>query len=554
MNTTDNNKQSLMKGAMILSIGVLLSRIIGLLYRIPIRNILGDEGQSLYGVAYNIYVVILTLTAMAMPGALSKLIAERRAAGAYKEAQRVFRLAMIYSISFAFVLGLGLWFGADFIQATFFKNQAVALPIRALAPTVVIATVLGVLRGYFQGRGNMTPTAVSQVVEQIVNVIFSVVLAAYFMHITSKNLEWGATGSALGTGAGAIGGFIVLAFLFLRNRRKAKEELLESREYNHQTNGEIIGQILNMMIPVIISSSIFSIVTFIDQSMISNLLPKSIEALRNTKQLDFVPVTDAAIYATGSIVSQLSGQLSFQYSTFMNIPVSLILQLGLASVPAIAASMALGQHKDVRKKTKLILKVGMLVAAPATVGFMLYAKPILMLLSIDSGSEVLAVGAIAILPIAIAQLSAGILQGMSKQRQTSINALIACAIKVALNFVFLSIPRFNIFGFIHSTTICYVIYAGLNMHYLKKQLNMKVNWKKILLKPVMCAAIMGIITYPIYKGLLLLGLKLQIAILIVMPLAAIIYFLVGLGTHTIAKNDLASFPGGGKLVRLLERS
>lgn len=554
MNTTDNNKQSLMKGAMILSIGVLLSRIIGLLYRIPIRNILGDEGQSLYGVAYTIYVVILTLTAMAMPGALSKLIAERRAAGAYKEAQRVFRLAMIYSVSFAFILGLGLWFGADFIKSTFFVNQAVALPIRALAPTVVIATVLGVLRGYFQGRGNMTPTAVSQVTEQIANVIFSVVLAAYFMAVTNKNLEWGATGSALGTGAGAIGGFIVLIFLFLKNRRTSKEELAESRNYDHQTNGEILKQILNMMIPVIISSSIFSIVTFIDQSMISNLLPKSIEALRNAKQLHYVPVTDAAIYATGSIVSQLSGQLSFQYSTFMNIPVSLILQLGLASVPSIAASMALGQHKDVRKKTKLILKVGMLIAAPATIGFMLYARPILMLLHIDSGSEVLAIGAIAILPIAIAQLSAGILQGMSRQRQTSVNALIACTIKVGLNFAFLAIPRLNIFGFIHSTTICYVIYAVLNVYYLKKELSMKINWKKILVRPVMCAAVMGIITYPIYKGLLLLGLSLQVAILIIMPLAAIIYFIVGLGTHTIAKNDLMSLPGGSKLVRFLQRS
>lgn len=553
MNTTES-KQSLMKGAMILSIGVLVSRVIGLLYRIPIRNILGDDGQSLYGVAYGIYIVILTLTAMAMPGALSKLIAERRAAGAYKEAQRVFRLALMYAMGFALCLGLMLWFGADFIDTTFFKSQSVALPIRALAPTVIIATVLGVLRGYFQGRGNMTPTALSQVIEQIFNVIFSVVLASYFMRVTDKNLVWGATGSALGTGIGAIAGFCVLIFLFLKNRKEAKEEMSESREYDPQSNGQILRQILSMMIPVIITSAIFSVVTFIDQSMISNLLPKSIETLRNAKQLMYVPVTDAAIYSTDSIVSQLSGQLSFQYSTFMNIPVSLILQLGLASVPAIAASMALGQVKDVRKKTRMILKVGMLVAAPSAIGLMLYAKPILMLLSIDSGSEVLSSGAIAIFAIAIAQLSAGILQGMSRQKLTSINALIACTVKIALNFAFLAFPRLNVYGFIHSTTICYVIYAALNMYFLKKHLKMKISWKKMLIKPAFCAVVMGIVTLPIYKVLLLMGLSMQLAIIIVMPLAAIIYFIIGLGTHTIAKNDLMAMPGGSKIVRLLQRA
>lgn len=552
MNTTDN-KQSLMKGAMILSIGVLVSRVIGLLYRVPIQKILGDEGQSLYGIAYNIYVIILTLTAMAMPGALSKLIAERRAAGAYKEAQRVFKLALTYSLCFAGILAIGLWVGADFIKETFFASQDVTMPIKALAPTVVIATVLGVLRGYFQGRGNMTPTAASQVIEQIVNVIFSVALAAYFMKLTSND-EWGATGSALGTGAGAVAGFCVLIFLYLRSRGSVREEITESREYDEQSNGEILKQILGMMIPVIITSSIFSIVTFIDQSMISNMLPKNIEALRNSQQLASVPVADAAIYSTKSIVSQLSGQLSFQYSTFMNIPVSLILQIGLASVPAIAASMAVGQLKDVKKKTKLILKVGMLIAAPSAIGMMLYAEPILRLLSLTSGSQVLSAGAIAILAIAIAQLSAGILQGMSKQRLTSINALISCAVKVALNFVFLTIPSLNIYGFIHSTTICYVIYALLNMHFLKKHLKMKINWKKIFVKPVFCAVVMGIITFPVYKGLLLLGVSMKLAILIIMPLAAVIYFLVGLGTHTIAKNDLMAIPGGSKLVRFLERS
>ena len=551
MKTTDN-KQSLMKGAMILSIGVLVSRIIGMLYRIPIRNILGDEGQSLYGVAYGIYVVILTLTAMAIPGALSKLIAERRAAGAYKEAQRVFHLAMLYAIGFAVVMAVGLWLSADFISDNFFKSQDVALPIRALAPTVVIATSLGVLRGYFQGRGDMTPTASSQVIEQIFNVIFSVVLASYFMNLTNQDV-WGATGSAFGTGIGAIAGFVVLITLFIKKRPQAQAELVESTEYDYQSNFAILKQILSMMIPVIVSASIFSIMTSIDQSMISNVLPQNIDYLRNHQLLSSVPVLDAEIYSTKSIVSQLSGQMSFQYMTFMNIPVSLILQLGLASVPAIAAGMAAGAFKDVCQKTKMIFKVGMLIAAPSAIGFLVFAAPILTLVVGDSsGAEVLSAGAIAILAISIAQLSAGILQGMSKQKIPTINALIACGIKVIINLIALRFPRLHIYGFVHSTTICYVIYAVLNMYYLQKYLKMKMSWKDILIRPTACAAIMGLISLAAYKGLLWMGLSVRPAIIIVMPLAAVVYFIVGIGSRTITKGDLSSIPGGRKLIKILK--
>lgn len=553
MNTTEN-KQSLMKGAMILSIGVLVSRIIGMLYRIPIRNILGDEGQSYYGVAYGIYVVLLTLTAMAIPGALSKLIAERRAAGAYKEAQRVFNLAMLYSIAFACVMAVGLWVSADFIEQHFFTSSpGVALPIRALAPTVVIATSLGVFRGYFQGRSDMTPTASSQVIEQVFNVIFSVVLAAYFMNITDKNTVWGATGSALGTGIGAIAGFVVLIVLYIKSRKQTKAEIETSKEYTHQSSATILKQMLEMMLPVVISASVFSFMTTIDQSMISSILPKNIEYLRNQQLLDLVPVKDAGIYSTKSIVNQLSGQLSFQYMTFMNIPVSLVLQLGLASMPAIAAGMAAGQIEDVRQKTKMIFKVGMLVAAPSAIAFLVFAAPILTLVVGDaSGAELLSAGSIAILAIAVAQLSAGILQGMSKQNIPTINAVIACAVKVVINLIALKIPTLNIYGVVHSTTFCYMIYAVLNMYYLQKYLKLKLNWGKILIMPTLCSMIMGAVGYAVYAGLLWTGCSMKLAILVVMPLAAVIYFVVGIGTRTITKEDLLAVPGGRKVVKLLK--
>lgn len=548
-----NKRQNLVKGAMILSIGVLVSRIIGMVYRIPIRNILGDEGNSLYGVAYGIYAVILTLTAIAIPGSLSKLIAERRAVGAYKEAQRVYRLAMAYAIGVACVMALALWFGADFISNAFYPTQDVALPIRALAPTVVIATSLAVMRGYFQGIGDMTPTASSQIIEQIFNVIFSVILASTFLNM-SGSLVWGATGSALGTGIGAIAGFVVLISIYFFKQPKAKVELSQSKEYTYESNGTILKQILVMMIPVIISTSIFSIMTSIDQSMISSSLTKSIDTLREANKLYLVPVADAATLSTESIVNQLSGQMSFQYMTFMNIPISLILQLGLATVPAIAAANIAKNFKDIRNKTKLIFKVGMLLAAPSAVGFLLFAKPILTLVVGDpKGGEVLSAGAVAIIAIALAQLSAGILQGMSKQKIPTLNALIACVIKIIINVIALSIPALNIYGFVHSTTICYVIYALLNIRYLCKYLKMKISWRVILIKPIISAAIMGVISYGAYVLLGWMGIGTKINIILVIGIAGISYFIVGVLTHTITTSDLKSIPGGKKIAKFIEK-
>ncbi len=546
-------KQGLMKGAMILSIGVLVSRIIGMLYRIPIRNILGDDGNSLYGVAYTVYAMILTLTAIAIPGALSKLIAERKAAGAHREAQRVFHIALIYCLGGAFILALGMWFGAEWIQASFFPSQpGVVLPIRALAPTVMIATTLAVMRGYFQGNEEMSPTAISQVIEQIVNVIFSVLLASI---LVKTSLVYGATGSALGTGAGAIAGFIVLMLMYKRKRPSIKRDIAQSIEYTYESTGTILKQILGMMIPVIISTSIFSIMTFIDQSMISKYLPRAVDILRSQGTLNLIPVAGAAMMDTKQVVSELSGQMSYQYGTFMNIPASLVMQLGLAAVPAIAAASSVGDFKEIRKKVRLILKVGMLLATPCAVGFILYAKPIFLLLHGDTaGSEVLMQGAIGILVIALAQLSAGILQGMSMQRIPTINAVLACGIKVIINVIFLQIPALNIFGFIHSTTICYLIYAILNIVYLCKALEMKLNWNKLLVRPIISAVLMGAISYPIYIGMTSLGLSSKLAIIIIMPVAAVIYFVVGIITKTITKSDLMMLPGGSKIVRLLNKT
>ena len=544
------DKQGILKGAMILGAGVFISRLIGLLYRIPITNILGDVGNGLYSMAYQVYMVILTFTAISMPSALSKLIAEREAVRAYKDAQRVYKIAMIYSVIVASILAGIMWIGADALSMLLFPDAEVGMPIRALAPTVIIATIIAVMRGYFQGLNDMTPTAVSQIIEQVFNVVFSVALA---YALSKYTVAVAVTGSTLGTGIGALAGLCILVIIYYWQKPKIKRKMQRSEEYAYESTATILKKIFVMMFPIVISTSVFSVMTLIDQGMVARSLPSSIEYLKDNHLINIIPVPNAELLSTKDIVTHLLGQFSVKYYTLLNVPVSLILQLGAAAIPAIAAGMAVNDYKDVRRKIKMIFKSGLLIAAPAAIGLTVFAEPIIALLfSEPTGGKLLASGAIGLIFMALAQLSAGILQGMGKPSIPTIHAIIACLIKVGINIIVLSIPTWHIYGVIHSTTFCYLIYAVLNIRYLRKHLHMKLNWKKVLIKPSLCASIMGMLSYFIYSGLMFLAPYEKVWIIVIIPIAMVIYLLTGLATQTITKTDLLYIPGGKKIIAFLE--
>lgn len=586
----DTAKQGIIKGAMILATATFISKIVGMLYRIPVTNILGDEGNAIYGQAYNVYIVLLTLSAVGIPSAISRLISERIAVGAYKDAQRVYKVALIYSTILATILGVFMWSGAEFISQVMVRDNSLTMPLKALSPTIVIVTIMAVMRGYFQGMNNMAPSGISQVIEQVFNAIFSVVLAYVFI---GRGITEAATGSTLGTGIGALAGLIFMIFVYYMINGNMKKRIQNSKEYTYQSNTTILKQILWTTVPIVLSTSVFSLMMNVDSFMLARMLPKSIDYLWQNNLIHTLPITDvmqfvkphilieptvlnlppnAIAYAQGNnlltavwsispmqiqtanITNSLVGQYFGKYFTLVNVPVSLILTMGTAAIPAIAMGMSVGNIKEVRVKTRMILKIGMLLALPATVGIALFAKPIMALIfsSQPDGGELLAYGAISILFITVAQLTTGVLQGMGKQQIPTIHATIACIIKVILNIVLLSIPGLHIYAVIHSTTICYFIYAVLNVYYLKKQLEMKFNWRKILIRPAVASVIMGIIAYGIYNVLCMWQARPSLWLLVVIPVAGIIYGIVGILIGAITTKDLANIPGGKKIISRLK--
>ncbi|MGL4799610.1 MAG: oligosaccharide flippase family protein, partial [Cellulosilyticaceae bacterium] len=211
-----NQGQNIVKGAMILSMSIMITKIIGILYRLPVTNALGDVGNGIYSVAYQVYIIIITLTSIGLPSAISKLVSERRAVGDYKAAHGVYKIAMVYSVGLSLVLSIVLWFGAGG-ASLFFQMPEAKSAIRALVPAVVIVTIMAVMKGYFQGMQSMAPTAIAQIIEQLVHAIVSIVLAYVLLQF---GLEAAVVGSTLGVAVGGLVGvgFLALVYYLLRDR------------------------------------------------------------------------------------------------------------------------------------------------------------------------------------------------------------------------------------------------------------------------------------------------------------------------------------------------
>ena len=224
----------LMQGSL-LAIASIISRVIGLVYRLPLTAIIGKEGNNYYGTAYEIYNLILLISSYSLPLAVSKLVATRMAQGQAKNAWKVLKGALIFATLSGGTFSLVVWFGADFFTSKLLATPLATIALKVLAPVIFLVAIAGVLRGFFQGLNSMMPTALSQIAEQIVNAIISIV-AAYFLFDYGRKVgtvlgdpneyaaAWGAAGGTLGTALGSAASLAFLIFLISIYRKRFKKK------------------------------------------------------------------------------------------------------------------------------------------------------------------------------------------------------------------------------------------------------------------------------------------------------------------------------------------
>ena len=206
----------ILKGTTILGIAGIMVKLLGAVFRIPLTALIGTEGMAYYGYAYPLYSLFLVIATAGIPVAISRMVSERAAVNDYVGVQRVFSVSrwLLLAIGvFAFAI---CFFGAELIAEYVSKDMGAVLPIKAIAPALIFVPLMSAYRGYFQGRQNMNPTAISQFVEQIFRVAVGLVLASVFV---KYGLEVAAAGATFGASVGAVAGLGIIMAIYGLNKK-----------------------------------------------------------------------------------------------------------------------------------------------------------------------------------------------------------------------------------------------------------------------------------------------------------------------------------------------
>lgn len=523
----------------ILAFASILSRFIGMLYRIPLTNIIGDTGMGYYSSAYELYNLALILSSYSIPIAVSKLVSARESKKQYRNAFRVFQSALVVAVVVGAAASLLVYLLAD-AWAAMVGNMPVAIPLRVLAPTILVFAVMGVLRGYFQGKRTMLPTALSQLVEQIVNAIVSVYAAYVLMktHNASVDVEaYGAAGGTFGSFGGAVFGLIILLLVYAMNRSYIRRKVRNDRTGEKETYGEILRAFVFTAIPIILSQTVYQLSATIDNALFGQLMQLQDKS------------TDTAL---------LWGIYSNKYRLLTNLPVAIATALGTSIVPVLSNTYARGDDEGVREKIGAAVKLNMIIAIPAAVGMGVLSRPIIMLLfhstEIELSSRLLSFGASAIIFFAYSTLTNGMLQGIDRMKLPVYHAAISLVLHVILVVVLLSVFHLSVYALVAGNVVYAFCVSLLNWTALRRHAGYHQEIKKSLLLPLLCSAVMGAVAYLCYNAMYLAAKSNLLALIFAIFVAVLCYGFLLLITGALSEEEIRSFPKGASLVHLLKRT
>ena len=524
-----------LKQGSILAVASILVRMIGLLYRIPMANIIGSEGNGIYSSAYEIYNILLIISSYGMPMAVSKMVSAKCVEKRYKEAYHIFRCSMIFSICTGGAAALFVFFGADWLEKNFFKSfYGISIPLRILAPTIFVVAIMGTLRGLFQGRKTMMPTAISQIFEQIVNAIVSVSAAFFMMRAHSASAKfsaWGAAGGTLGTSMGALMALIFLVLIYLLYRPVMKKQQRKDRVSEEMSLGETYKLILWTAIPIILSQTVYQLSGIIDVSLINwVLLGKGI---------------------SGTQISTWQGIYSTQYRTLVSVPIAVSTAIASSMVPSLVASYIGKDKHAVHRKVNLAVKFNMIIAFPSAVGMAVLAVPIIHSIypsmEYQTGSMMMMIGSSCIIFYALSTVTSGVLQSIDQMRLPVIHSLISLIVHIVLVWGLMRFTGLGVYALVIGNVTYPLLVRVLNGYSVSAHLGFKQEITKCFCVPFLSSVIMGIVTFVVFRLFHVLTKSNVISLLPALVAAVCVYFVLVLKLKGLTREELYEFPFGRKM-------
>ncbi|MDI3481201.1 MAG: stage sporulation protein [Tepidanaerobacteraceae bacterium] len=524
-------KNSFLKGALILTVAGFVVKLLGAVYRIPLALMIKDEGMGLYQMAYPIYATLLSISTSGLPTAISKMVAEDVAIGRYKNAYRTFRVSVAVLASVGLVLTLALITTAEVLSVKVLGNPKAVYPILSIAPAIFFVSIMSSFRGFFQGLQDMTPSAVSQVAEQLGRVVAVFVLATWLL---PRGVEYAAAGAAFGPVVGALAGLGILLVIYAKKKNEILINMYKDPAKTLENPFHIIYRLFAFAIPITLGGLIIPAMNLADAAIVN-------------RRLQYAGFTVKK-------ATELYGQLTGMAAPLINLPAIVTIALSASLVPAISEAVALRDMRLAALRAETGVRISIIFGLPAAAGMFVLSTPISVLLykNPDAGIP-LAVLSWGVIFLSLNQTTTGILQGVGKTLIPVRNLMMGAFAKVAINYALTGIPSVNIKGAALGTVVGYMIASLLNFGAVIRYTGLVIDINHLILKPAVATTLMGIGVYFTYDKLVNMGFGRNMVTLAAVASGAVIYvvFLVLIGG--VRRGDLEMLPGGRRVIAVLSK-
>lgn len=568
MSNSKRKEQGFIEGSIVLFIATALVKVIGAIYKIPLNNILGELGAGYYTTAYDLYLPMYSLAMAGLPVAISRIVAECMASGRYRDVEQTLRVtkrAFLITGSVGFLLMCVVSY--PFVYFTCENDMNALIPVLCIAPCLLFCCIMSTYRGYYEGLRNMTPTAISEVIEASGKLLFGLVLSYAVIKIrgdlTMTTLSLAAGAALLGIVLGSAFGALFLVIKYKKTPRPFTDE-----EYalapEPKSSKATLKILLSVAIPIVLGSLVTNVTSLIDVVMVRMQLASAIDkdpALMAAMYAELIAknVESDPNFTLANLPTALYGcHRSYAYSIYNLVPV-LTAVLGVSAIPILATAWTKKDTVSVKVNMETMIKTTALIAMPAGLGIFALSEPILNLLY-SSNPIAVAVAAKNLRILGISAIFAGLtapmtnmLQAIGKQKIPLYNIAVGALIKIIVNFVLVGMPEVNIVGVPIGTTLCYLYIAVANLVCLVKYSGVKLNVMSTLVKPLFASALCGGSAAGVYLlGGNFIGSN-KVLTVISIAVAAVVYILSVILFKILDKNDIFSMPKGEKLANILEK-
>lgn len=538
--------QNYMHGAAILTVGVIIMKILGFIYKIPLGNILGDEGYSMFMGAYNIYYIFFTLATAGLPVALSRLVAEADANGRAKQEEKTFRVARVTFFVIGLVFAAIMFIFPEWLADKYLENPDAALSIKAMSPAILLVCMVSAYRGYCQGNGNMIPTTVDEVLEVLFKVISGLIISLLVMR-AGLGRPMGSAGAILGV---SIGSVVSLLYMVIYKRRNYdilassySAGIVDANDVPEDDGvvdsaGKIIKDILTIGIPIAFGACIMALLNSVDSKLCMNRLQSAA----------------GFSYYEAKVLYGVYGKAQ----TLFNLPAAFITPLTIAIVPAISGAIARGAKKEGAKIAEDSMRISAVISLPMGVGLMVLSAPIMNVLYPNSnaaGPGLLTIMGAASFFVCIVLMENAVLQASGKEKLTMLTMISGGLIKIGVNWFLVARPEINIYGAPVGTLVSYLVMAAMNYVFMCRTLDERPRLAPVFVRPLAASALMGASAWAIYGlcsrfvGGEWLGTAASMVLAVLV--AVVVYAVSAICLKTITNEDLKLIPGGEKVGKLL---